>query len=275
VEFLNRQMEREGKTSHLLYQRATEYRALGRLDEAARDLEDALSLEPGFLSAQSELSRVYLAMNKPEQALRILDRSLDTITNDLARAPLYMARAEVCLALGEDRKALVDCDRALAARGDDLDGYLMRSRVQSRMGRHRDAVRDLRDGFEKTGSGVLEIAWIEALIDAGDCERALREIAPQLEACRWKSSWLLRRGRARLGLAMTDEAHADLRKAIREIDQRLNPDRPDIIMLAERGLAFFLLGDQALARQDYRFALSCGAETWMLYRLGDALQRVP
>jgi hypothetical protein len=118
-----------------------------------------------------------------------------------------------------------------------------------------------------TGSFVLEIEWMEALIDGGDFQEALEGIEPQLAASRLQSSWRIRRARALLGLERREEARRDLGLALEEIGGRLKPDQPDITLLVDRGMARALLGDATGAGNDLEAARNQGAEGWMLWRL--------
>lgn len=261
-------METVGQRSDLLWRRATEYRVLGQLDAAARDLKAALKITPGFIPALTDLSRVQLTQGKRRQALATIDRALATVEDDAARAPLWMIRADVAVEAGNYEKALADCDRALQhASGNELDWYLTRSQLQCRLGRFNDAVAGLQRGFELTGSAVLEVESIDAMIEAGRHAEALKTIEPALADSRWRSSWLIRRARVRLGLGEISMAHDDLLAAIQEINSRLNPAHSDYGLLADRGLAYALLGDTVLGRRDLESARKLGADAWTLRRL--------
>ena len=107
----------------------------------------------------------------------------------------------------------------------------------------------------------------DALIDGGQARAALRLIEPKLQAARLQSSWLLRRGRARLALQQTVAGRADLRAASAEIDARLNLARPDTDLLLDRAQAALLLGDTPAARRDLDRAEVAGAAPYRLEKL--------
>ena len=97
VDHLTARMAREGRSAELLYRRACEYRALGRLDPAADDLEQALRLDPSYrpaLSARGQLER-----DPP-------------VPNDVEDVGV--------LALGEELAARLERDQ-LPAAGDQLE----------------------------------------------------------------------------------------------------------------------------------------------------------
>jgi hypothetical protein len=130
----------------------------------------------------------------------------------------------------------------------------------------------LTDGFEATGSAVLEAESIEAMIDAGYAAPALARIESKLVVGRWRSSWLIRRARARLAIGDESSAHEDLRAAIEEIDERLRPDRPDLNLLIDRGVAHALLGNRVAALADLKTAREHGRSGANLERLASAVE---
>src|SRR5262245_19976023 len=106
VEMLTARMEAVGERADLLWRRATEYRALNNLGAAARDLSRAIKLQPDYLSALIDLSRVQLAQGHRRQALATVDRALKLVSDESGRAPLRMIRAEIFSETGESGKAL-------------------------------------------------------------------------------------------------------------------------------------------------------------------------
>ena len=154
----------------------------------------------------------------------------------------------------------------------EVDWYLVRSQIQGRLGQWQACCDGLRKGFELTGSAVLEIEWIEALLDAGRFREALPRIERHLAESHWRSSWLLRRARARLGLGEKSDARVDLREALSEINRRLTSPRPDLALLADRGYVFALLGNNEAAQKDLQMARQLGADEWVVRRLRNYLE---
>lgn len=272
IEILTARMEAVGRRPDLLWRRATEYRAINLLDEAALDLKAALKLDANYLQALSDLCRVQQMQGKRRQAMSTINRALRKVRSDAERAPLWMLRGELLRDNGEFEKALADCDRALRhSSGRELEWYLTRSELQCKLGKFNEAVAGLKHGFELTGSAVLDVECVDALIEACRFEEALEKIGPALEDSRWQSSWLIRRARVELGQGKIAAAHADLLAAVRELNLRLNSTRPDYGLLAARGLAYALLGDLLLAQRDLEQARKQGADVWTLRRLEVAL----
>jgi tetratricopeptide (TPR) repeat protein len=254
VEFLTTRMARVGKNASLLMRRAAEYKALGELEKAAVDLTEAIALEPKGPAAYADLSRVQFAQEKFPEACTNVSRAV-TLTEDAGqRGPLYLLRAHIQAARGLATEALADCE--LSARRDDQDWYLIRSQLQGKLGRHEAQVAGLKEGFERNGSIVLEIEWVEAMIDAGQYRQALERIEQHLNRLRWRSSWLLRRARALKGMKM--DYQADAMAALSELNQRIKPEHPEPTLLLDRALAYALLSKPAEAAKDLALAKKHG-----------------
>src|SRR6476660_3953361 len=73
---LTQRMSKAGKSASLLIRRAAEFKALGKMDEAAADLIEATKLEPKNASAYAELSKVQFAQEKLVNACDNATRSL-------------------------------------------------------------------------------------------------------------------------------------------------------------------------------------------------------
>ena len=272
IEILTARMETVGERPDLLWRRATEHRALADHAAAARDLKRAIKLRGDYLPALIDLSRVRLTQGRRSEALRTIERAMSLVSDEPSRAPLRMIKAEIFADSGNLAAALGECDRALAGAGvAELDWYLTRSQIQCRLGQFAEAAEGLQRGFELTGSAVLEVESIDAMIDAAQYEAALVKVEAAIAETRWQSSWLLRRARIRLGTGEVAAGHHDLAAAIVEMNRRLNPAHPESGLLSERGFAYALLGDLALAKRDLASAKRRGAEPVSLRRLELAL----
>ena len=260
IEQLSFEMARSGESPEALLQRAIEHRALGDFEAASADFRTVLSFATNSIEALKGLSEIQKAQGKFEEALKTINRAIGT------GAELYFTRAEIYAAAGNDQLALADCARAFAGRDGELEWYLTRAQIQSRLRRFEDCVKGLKEGVEATGSAVLKAELIEALIDAGKYREALREIEPELREARLRSAWLLRRARARVG--MGKDARKDLAEALEELNARIHPRSPDVTLLVERGMVLALLGQTEAARADLARALHAGsALVWRLERL--------
>jgi len=274
IDALTVRIHAQPKRAELWWQRATEHRVLGDLMAAARDLREAIKLNPAFLAALTDLSRVQLAQGSPHAATRTIQRALAQTATEAERAPLRMVKADILVQSREFERALAECESALPyVPAGEPEWYLTRSQIQCRLGRYREAAAGLQEGFERTGSAVLEVECIEALIDGGLFTSAAARIEPLLENCRWRSSWLIRRARCRLGQGDFGPAHQDLLAAIQELNQRLTSPHPSPELLADRSLAYALAGDNELARRDLAQASKLGLDEVMTRRVRLALAR--
>jgi tetratricopeptide (TPR) repeat protein len=280
IKALTAQMRASGQTAELLWRRATEWRALGKWKEASADLQQGVSISPGAVSLLCELAQVEAGGGRYGRALTAVDQALALTGPEADRAGLYMVRAEILERKGDYDSALADCIRAFAGSMPRVDWYLTRGRLQSRAGKWSDCAAGLQEGFEATGSIVLEIEWIEALIDAGQFDEALKRIEPYAEGGRWKSTWLIRRARAQIGRGDTSQAHANLEQARAELTARLTSGKFDISLLIDRAFIHALLGNSAAAKEELRRIQQSKADLPMfstaVYRLERALtQREP
>jgi tetratricopeptide (TPR) repeat protein len=62
-------------------------------------------------------------------------------------------------------------------------------------------------------------------------------------------------------------AREEFRAAIAEMDPRIRPETPDLMLVADRGLAYALLGDRAQAGRDLAAARAGGIDSWVTHRL--------
>jgi tetratricopeptide (TPR) repeat protein len=249
-------------------ERAIEYRVLGRLSEAQRDLEQAIRLNPGALHALRELARIQFLDGKTTEALATVDQGLRLkIEQPADQGNLLVQRAEILKSQRHDRRALKDCDAAIRSYGGNPEWYLLRSDLQRRLKLHRQRVDDLDEGLKQTGAGILAIEKIEAQLDAGQFKTALKAIEPELASARLRAGWLVRRGRARLGVGDKAGAAEDLRAALKEIDTRLDLARPDPSLLLDQAIAQVLLGDRPAALQTYELARNKEAGEEMTERI--------
>jgi tetratricopeptide (TPR) repeat protein len=254
VEALTLRMAKAGKSGSLLMRRAVEYKALGELDKAVSDLAEAIKLEPKVAALYAELSRVQFAQGKLGEACDNATRSLGVMDDSEDRAAVFLLRAQIQAARGRAAEALADCE--LADRKDDLEWYLARSQIQAALGQWEARVAGIKQGFQRNGSIVLEIEWVEAMIDAGQYRPALEQIEQHLNRLRWRSSWLLRRARATKGLH--GDFKADAQTALAELNERIRPERPDSMLLLDRATAYALLGRHGAATNDLAAATKLG-----------------
>lgn len=268
IEELTEQMRVQGDSPALLLRRAVEYRVLGKMTEAAKDLERTLDLDETSVSAQRELSQAYFSLGKTNEALSLVTRAIKSPADPVEKASLLMVRAGILRARGEYRKALNDVNEAIGQYNDNVEWYLIRSQLQAVLNLKRERVEGIEAGLRATGSGLLLAESVDALIDDGRYAVAAEHIQTELQAARWKSSWLIRRAKVRLATGNAQDGRADLLAAMDELNQRLSSSAADALLLADRALANDLLGNKEQARSDYRAARDKGlTDEWVRERI--------
>lgn len=260
IEVLTERMKKFGESADLLAERAVEYRLLGKLPEATKDLERAMIFGPDSIPIHRELGRVLFLGDKADDAIATVSRGLKINSDEPTElASLRVLRAEILRSKKDYKKALEDCDAALALHKLNPEWYLLRSDLHRRLKADKERLAGIEAGIKETGAGVLEIERVEALIDAGQFNPALTIIQTELEDSRIKSSWLIRRARAQFGLGKKAEAEEDLKTALQEIATRLNPKTPDVPLLLDKAFAYELLGERKDALRAYEEARAKGA----------------
>jgi tetratricopeptide (TPR) repeat protein len=268
IEEITVEIARFGESAERLLQRAIEYRVLGRLKEAANDLQRAARLESDRPGLRRELARVQEGQGQTNEALATVELGLGlkSIEPD-ERAALLAMKAGLFAAKGRSEPALENWTEALRLQPENVDWHHSRSQLLREMGRHEERLKRIDEAIAVTGSGMLEVERIDALLDAGRWTEALPRIESELASSRLRGSWLLRRGRALLGMSRADEARKDLEAASAEIRARLGPGIREASLLAEVGLAEELLGHVEEAKRWYADALAAGAGTYVRERL--------
>ncbi|MCI0747445.1 MAG: hypothetical protein L0Y58_18735 [Verrucomicrobia subdivision 3 bacterium] len=267
IEALTAKMAANGKSAELLSRRAIEWRALGKLESSKADLAEALTLKPESSALWADLARVCASLRQPDAAIAAIDQALRVAAKEADSSVLLVARGEILESAGKFELALADCEKAFQLKPAAPDWYLMRARLQFRCGKLSEAAAGLKEGYERTGSAVLEIEWIEAMIDAGANEAALERIEPRIDRSRWQAGWLIRRARAQLGLGQQARAKEDLQAALAELSRRIRTDSPDPTLISERGLARALLGQRDAALEDLKLVRKLCGENMALHRL--------
>lgn len=260
---LNAQIAQLPNLPELYFQRAWNYREIGRLADARADWETTLRLQPGFLPASRELARADAAAGNPAAGLARLRQALASAPPDQAfhRPGCHSVLAELLLQQHQNEAALAEANAGLASSPDLLlDLCLLRSEAQRRLGLLHQRAADLAAASAKLRSFVVRTKWIDAMIDAGRGRDVLPDIEAELANTRYQAAWLIRRARILLPSAASS---ADLARALQEIETRLLPENPDLSLVCERGLIHCLQGDPAAAAADLALARHQGADFWM------------
>ena len=268
IEELTERIRVEGESANLLLERAIEYNVINKGAEAVKDLQRALELDPGSAAIERELSRAYFSIGKTNEALDTASHALKYAGAGPEKSSLYIVRAEVLRARKDYAKALDDMDKAIRENPDNAEAYLGRSQLQRLLGQKKERIKGLEQGIKETGSGLLETEWIDALIDGGKADLALGRIEEELQEARLRSTWLIRRAKVYFAQKKDEEATADLKNAVEELNKRLGRGASDPLLLVDRAEAQELLGKKDEAKKDYEDARKKGVtDEWVRERI--------
>lgn len=223
----------------LYFKRAVEYRASGQKLKAQKDLLRYTALKPDDHVGWLELGRV-----EADGVARLgyLLRSLVLAESDHEKSMSNYGLAEHFYEGKAYSVALDYCEESILLGGEKaLTPLLFKSHLLWRLGELGQRVEFLTKAKEGNQSIVLENAWVDAVIDAGQGDKVKDLIVKEMEGSRFKSSWLIRAARCEAEGSVKRKEYAQL--AINEIQLRLNVKRPDVTLLMDLARAFMLLGE--------------------------------
>jgi tetratricopeptide (TPR) repeat protein len=256
-------------TADLYYQRGTEFRALQQKAHAIEDLESALKIELHNRHALVALVQLY-ETNKRAKALISRYQKFAKTKEEKFEAHYLLASYNAKLGLFE--QASSQCDTLHLIRpSEDPALDLFHAGLLLKLQRPNKAATILKKSLNRTKSIVVRNNWIDAALTAGQTKTVLPIIEKELSSSRFRSSWLIRRARASLILKKKEAAQADLREALVEIAPRINPERPDFTLIADRGLIHALMGNKTLAKNDLEILKKSGYSPNAYHLLSSAL----
>lgn len=231
---LDKQIAQE-PSAILFSQRASEHLQLGHYQQAEEDILAALKIAPRTSQLLQQLSEIQLLRKRYSASYSSASEAIQLAPDDDTRAYCLMLRCRILIAQKAMLKAQKDCQQAFAlAQNPEIAWHLTRSEINLQLGLTQRRAEQLEIGYQQSKSAALFTAWIEALLDDKQALKALPIIQEQLDAARLKSSWLQRRARAHQQLANFQQAQDDYNAALKEINSRLNLQRPDTLLLLQK-----------------------------------------
>jgi len=259
-------------TPDQLLQRAIAQRATGHTDLAIADLKVAIHQSPKQLGYHLELARTQLGAHHATETIASAQRALPLATTPAQRATIHILCAEAYQLDKKSQKSLDSMELAFQEIPQgEIEWYLLRSETQRALHLKKQRVTDLATGLKHHPSAVLKAHWIDALTEDSQYSQALKEIDSELTDRRWKSSYLIKQARALRGLHRDTEAQSALKFALVEITPRINPERPDPILLADQGIAQAMLGNTDQAKHCLKELQKHHAPAWITERLEEAI----
>ncbi|MBT7982405.1 MAG: hypothetical protein HN584_07525 [Akkermansiaceae bacterium] len=272
IEQLTKRINSGESTAENYYRRAIEYRVLGQLKEAKNDLRIALQRNENFILARREITRILSKQGQHKLAILSAEKVITTATTQREKSSAMILLARMLLNAGEPLEAIKYSSTAFKLNPNGkLEWYLLHARLLGELKRDNERPEILRKGYQLTGSIVLRNAWIDSLLECKKYETALPIIEKELISSRLKSSWKLRRAKAYIGIGKINDAMDDLRMCLKELDQRIHPKKPDMTLIADRGMVNALLGNIEAAKNDLSHLIHIGAEKWVTIHLNKAI----
>jgi tetratricopeptide (TPR) repeat protein len=269
IDTLTHQLEQaEGDKADIYFQRAMEYRVSGQKLKAKADMVMYTAREPRDYLGWLELSKLE---DDGVKRFDLLTKSLEVSESDSEREKVYYEMAESHYADRVYAKALSACERSIQlGNGGELTALLFKGHLLWRLGRLEERVEFLGKARERNSSVVLERAWIDAKIGAGQGDEVKAMILQEMQESRFKSSWQIRA--ARCEVVGSDAAKGYAKLAVEEIDKRLNPERPDVTLLMDLVRAYSIMGDEEKMGYYMKKAKAQRCDPWAMAELEEEIK---
>lgn len=236
----------------LLVERGFLYRLDGDLKASLRDLDQAAKLDPAAAEVWAHRGMTLSAMGRDNEAEKELSRFLEAGRGSSAA---FAERARIRARGSHPKQAIEDYTSALALE-PDVELYMERGRLQEAIGRLDDAAAGYTEGLRKLGAAVvLTDALVRLEVRRGNSTEALRLIDTELNRAPVKTEWLLRRADVLEQIGKPAEARAEREAALAEAERSL-ASRTTGLHLLSRARALIALGRVEEARRDLNLAIS-------------------
>lgn len=161
----------------------------------------------------------------------------------------YANRCAAFIKLGQQDKALADCDKAVALDEKNAVAYQARGMILQDRGDNQGALASFDKAIDNGANNAAIFSDRGNLLMAqGEADKALADYNKSLDINGKSVSVLIERGGAWLAKGKADQALADYSKAM-----QLSPNNG--LAAYYRGVAFYLKGDKAKASEDFKLAL--------------------
>ena len=236
--------DRRAKTWHNIAQTRL---ALRDVTGAIAAYSKSLELSPEYLHSHEELGLAYFLNGDYGNSAR--EYSL-AITFNRASLADYENRALAYFAAGDRVHAFQDIDNTVDLSGRSADYLLSRAQLYLRADQPRPALDDLQEAVKKAPKDARAWAYL------GDALAALDQ--PGADSAYERSIAITPLAFALAGLANRKAEEGRQSDAITFYSRSLQIDPGDALILYDRGLAEFALGDKNAASRDFDAALQHG-----------------
>jgi tetratricopeptide (TPR) repeat protein len=228
--------------------RGKTYGLMERYEEALKDFDCAIELNPKYAKAIGNRGKTYSLMERYQEALKDFDQAIEL---DPKHAWRIARRGETYYLMDRDEEALKDFDQAIELEPKYLWAIMLRGKTYSLMERYEEALKDYDRVIELypkyTGAIALRgetyrlmQRYSEAL---KDLDRAI-ELDPKLDLA------IAQRGFTYRLMGRYEEALKDFDRAI----ELINPNF-DLVIIAQRGFTYRLMKRYEEALTDFDFAI--------------------
>jgi tetratricopeptide (TPR) repeat protein/tRNA A-37 threonylcarbamoyl transferase component Bud32 len=137
------------------------YRAMGRLDDAAADYRELITLRPTLVETYVSLALVYAKQDKPSLAKEWYEK---LVARNADSAAAYLRRAAFRRTQGEFDAALEDCARACQKDPDSILPGLVEASIEAARGADEQAVRKAESLLAKAPSDDGQVLYAAACV---------------------------------------------------------------------------------------------------------------
>lgn len=155
-------IELDPKCSLAIHNRGVTFAQRNQFAAALRDFNRVIELNPGLAIAYRNRAELLSALDRTQDALADYDRAIRSLPND---AGLYLARAAAKQRLGKFAGAAADIERALELAPNDATAMVQRGNLAADQARFADAEKDFRQAIRLNAKLVeahRSLAWLKA-----------------------------------------------------------------------------------------------------------------
>lgn len=215
--------------------KSSDYNSTCEYEEALKSLEEVLRVDGDCHLAYSSRAVSYLGLNRDERAIDELDKALELVepAHTLVRSSYHFLRAEARMRIGRFFLAKQDFDAAIALAPKRLEFYSCRGELLDRVGRHDEATSDYRTAIRLGPSMDLVAPAYDRKTEMFESVSSIRNLSDNY---------------AYLGLCY--DRIGDVRSSIRALDLAVKIDPNNESAFERRAASRFARGEIAAARAD-------------------------
>jgi len=166
-----------GQIANLLQRMAAAHERLGNREAAIATLVEAVSLAPGDLGIQAQLTQVYIDAGRYDEAVAVVRRAQSVRPDNLA---LMRLEAQTLSARGDVDEALRVLERAVTRHRDEPVAHVALADLYSQSQRVDDAVRVLTAAEDRFPDNTVIVFQLGAVLERGarytEAEGAFRRV---------------------------------------------------------------------------------------------------